>query len=677
LYNFTLIKLCFSLITGILLGFYLEFAPIVILTTGVILFLFFIIFFFQAKKRFHQNPIFGVLVFSLFIFIGFLSSYSHLPKNSPDHFINEIHHELNGSSPIIVAEVLEILKPNAYQDRYILKVQELNRSRSEGKLLLNVAKDSLSKKLKIGQRIAANGQLEDIKGALNPYQFDYNRYMKTLGVYKQLNVSQTQLKVFNNTTSSARIYAGKLRDKITLNLKKQGFADDELAVIQALLLGQRQELSSEIQKNYAAAGVIHILAVSGLHVGIILLMLSWVLRFLDRRPYGKILKTIILLGALWGFALIAGLAPSVVRAVTMFSFVAIGMQLNKRTSILNTLFASLLILLLINPNYIFQVGFQLSYAAVFAIVIFQPAIMKLVNPNNKTTRYLWKIVSVTLAAQIGVLPLSLFYFHQFPGLFIVSNIIILPFMGLILAVGILLISLILIGLNPLGLSHIYGWMISKLNYFVAFIASKDTFLIKDISFSLLLCLAFCLFLISLSFLLRRVSFKNLTFVLTSILIIQMGYIYEKSQKSEGEFIVFHKTRSSAIGISNKNTFNYHSSNIQKIPTFLTDYDIAHKIKLSEVSVIKNIYNFAENDILVIDSLGMYNVPNFHPKLVILTNSPKINLDRLLLDLNPEQIIADGSNYKSLTERWKKTASNKKIPFHATAEKGAFILKSQQ
>jgi len=676
LYNFTLIKLCFSLITGTLLGFYLEFAPLVILITGIVLFLFFTISFFQARKRFHQNPIFGVLAYFLFVYIGFLTSYSNLPTNIPDHFTNQAHYELKGSSPIIVAEVLEILKPNDYQDRYILKVKSLDAFRSQGRLLLNITKDSLFNKLKIGQRIAANGQLEDIKGALNPYQFDYNKYMKTLGVYKQLNLSHTQLKVIDNTPVSARAIAGKLRDKIILNLKKQSFAKDELAVIQALLLGQRQELSPEIQKNYAAAGVIHILAVSGLHVGIILLMLSWLLKFLDRVPYGKTLKTLILLAMLWGFALIAGLSPSVVRAVSMFSFVAIGMQLKRRTSILNTLFASLLILLLLNPLYAFQVGFQLSYAAVFAIVVFQPAIMKLMEPKYKVTRYLWKIVSVTLAAQIGVLPLSLFYFHQFPGLFLVSNILILPFMGLILAIGIILILLILLGLNPFLLSRIYAWMISVLNDFVAYIASNDAFLIKDISISAILCITFCFFLISLSFIVRKVNFKNFVFVLTSILIIQMGYIYEKSKKGEGEFIVFHKSRSSGIGIASRDNLNYYSSNIHNTPAYVNEYALVNKIKLCEVSVLKNIYTFAERDILVLDSLGMYKVPNFNPKYIVLTNSPKINLDRLLNDLKPEQLIVDGSNYKTFMERWKKTALNKKVPFHATAEKGAFIIKHQ-
>lgn len=676
MYNFTLIKLCFSAISGILLGFYLEFTLVSIIIIGIILFLFLILSYFQANKKFQQSPVLGIFAILLFIYIGFTISYSRLPKNNPSHYTNLSDSREKESLPLMFAEVQEILKSNNYQDRYIVEVHSLDSVRSHGKLLLNLEKDSLFGKLKIGQHIALNGPIEDIRGAQNPGQFNYSQYMRTLGVSKQLNVSKNQLLVLAKTPNSARAFAGKLRDNISYKLKQQEFSKDELAVIQALLLGQRQELSTEIQKNYAAAGVIHILAVSGLHVGIILFMLSWVLKFLDRIPYGNIAKTLILLALLWGFALVAGLSPSVVRAVSMFSFVAVGMQLKKRTSILNTLFASLLILILLNPNYVFQVGFQLSYAAVFAIVIFQPYIVKWINPKNNVIKYFWKIASVTIAAQIGVLPLSLFYFHQFPGLFMVSNIIILPFMGLLLAVGIILIIIILIGFNPLSLSHLFGWMISKLNYFVAYIASKEAFLIENISFSGLLCISASIFILSLSFLIRKFNFKNLALVFSAILIIQMSFLYEKHKKSASEFVVFHESRNSGIGLSNMQNFNYYSGRLDYRPTYLKDYVVTKNIKLNKVLPLKNIYSFSEKDILVIDSLGVYRIPTFNPKLVILTNSPKINLDKLLEDLNPEQVIVDGSNYKSLVSLWKNTADNKKIPFHATAEKGAFILKNQ-
>ena len=677
MYNFTFIKLTFFLIVGILLGFYIEISPIYLIGGGVVLLLLFIISFLQAKRKFLPNSIFGILVYAIFTMLGYFTAFIHIPENKPNHYINYLEIISEDSSPLITAEVVEQLKPSIYQDRYIVKVVNFNSQNVKGKLLLNISKENLSKQLKIGERIAVSGKFEDIQEKLNPYQFDYSRYMKNLGVIKQLNISSNKFQILENSSNSLRSFAGSLRNRIIVKLKQQDFEKDEMAVIQALLLGQRQELSKEIQANYASAGVIHILAVSGLHVGIILFMLNWLLKFLNRWKYGVVIKTLFLLALLWSFALLAGLSPSVVRAVSMFSFVAIGLQLKRRTSVLNTLFASLLILLLINPYYIFQVGFQLSYSAVFSIVIFQPYIASLFSAKNKISGYLWKIASVTIAAQIGVLPLSLFYFHQFPGLFILSNILILPFMGALLAMGFILIFMILIGLNPVLVSQFYGWCISLLNNFVNYIASLDVFVLKNIPFSLALCVGFYLLLIAVSFLLKKLSFRNVAFVLMSVLTIQLVFIYEKGENSTEEFIVFHKSRSTEVGLYDGEKFNYFTSNIQTIPSIINDYKIGKNIEGTKPSVLKNIYRFKEKDILLIDSLGFYSISNYSPKIILLTNSPKINLARLIIDLNPEIIVADGSNYKTMIARWKKTAHNKKIPFHITGEKGAFIINNSE
>src|SRR5690606_8574638 len=218
------------------------------------------------------------------------------------------------------------------------------------------------------------------------------------GVYRQLNASPLEVLVMNSEINDLQALAGKIREGIISRLRSYDFGPDELAIIQALLLGQRQEISQEIYSNYAAAGVIHILAVSGLHVGIILLLLNSLFKPLERLKAGRFLKLLLLLILLWSFALLAGLSPSVVRAVSMFSFVAVGMQLKRRTSVLNTLFISLMVLLLINPGFIRQVGFQLSYAAVFSIVLIQPHIYRIYKGELKIVKYFWGLLSVSLAA---------------------------------------------------------------------------------------------------------------------------------------------------------------------------------------------------------------------------------------------------------------------------------------
>jgi len=675
LYNFTLIKLSAFLITGILIGFYwdIEFHFLLLLGAGLAI-LFLIIFLFSLKK-FHQNSLFGIITFFLILYLGVITAKLHLPENNPHHFSNYLNESGENSKQVLIGEIIEELKPDLYHTKYILRTLKLNKLPIEGKVLLLLNKDSIRSTLKIGQHLALASEIKIIPSNLNPYQFDYGNYMRNLGVTHQVRLKKENLVLLSSPSKSIKSYAGKLRAKIISGLKQQDFEKDELAVIQSLLLGQRQELSKELQQNYAEAGIIHILAVSGLHVGIILWLLNWCLKLFDRYTYGRFLKIIILLFCLWGFALLAGLSPSVVRAVSMFSFVAIGLQLKKRTSVLNTLFASLFILLLVNPFYLFQVGFQLSYLAVFSIVILQPTLSKLYTPRNKISGNLWKLTTVSLAAQIGVLPLSLYYFHQFPGLFLLSNIIVLPFMGIILGLGIMLILINLTGITPEFFPHFYGALISLLNNFVEFIAGFKMFIIRDISFSISLCVGLYLCYLFIIPLLKKFSYTNLTLALIAILIFQSVLITEEFLKAKNELIVFHGNRRTDIAILNPKKLNYYSSNPDVKPTYIKNYEL-EKEKVAMALNSRNIFQYSNNKILIIDSSGVYRIPNFNPDILVLTNSPKVNLERVLEELHPEIIIADGSNYKSYIKRWKATLANKKIPFHITGEKGAFNINHQ-
>jgi competence protein ComEC len=192
-------------------------------------------------------------------------------------------------------------------------------------------------------------------------------------------------------------------------------------VVSALILGQQQDISKEILKDYQYAGAIHILSVSGLHVGFILLFITFLLKPLRKDKLGNTIRLLTIIISLWGFAILAGLSPSVVRSVTMFSFVAVGMYLKRSTNIFHTLLVSMFLILFFQPSFLFDVGFQLSYLSLFFILWLQPVISNLWEPKNKIVSYFWDILTVSFAAQIGAFPLSIFYFHQFPGLFFINK----------------------------------------------------------------------------------------------------------------------------------------------------------------------------------------------------------------------------------------------------------------
>jgi competence protein ComEC len=212
------------------------------------------------------------------------------------------------------------------------------------------------------------------------------------------------------------------------------------------------------------------------------------------------------------FAFVAGLSASVVRAVTMFTFLAIGLSFQRKNVVEFSLIASMFFLLIIKPMFLFDVGFQLSYLAVFGIIWVQPTLYKFWTPKLKIVNKFWQLFTVSIAAQAGILPLSLFYFHQFPGLFIASNLVVIPFLGAILIGGIVIILLSLINLLPQFLATIYGFVIAKMNNFVSWISDQEQFLFKDLSVSFLMMIASYLGIIFLvSFLMHRSSKKIIYF----------------------------------------------------------------------------------------------------------------------------------------------------------------------
>jgi len=242
--------------------------------------------------------------------------------------------------------------------------------------------------------------------------------------------------------------------------------------VNALLLGQRTDISSGTYDAYKNAGAVHLLAVSGLHIGILLWILHMVFRPVELLPKGKTIKLLVLLVALWSYAVLAGLSASIIRAVSMFSFVAYALYLNRPANTFNILALSIFfVLLAFDARLLYSPGFQMSYAAVFAIVWIYPKLQAIWRPGQWLPRKIWQLLSVSLAAQLGVLPISLFYFHQFPALFFVSNLLVVPFLGLLLGTGFLIALLALFQLLPPALALVYeeiigaaGLRASKLSF---------------------------------------------------------------------------------------------------------------------------------------------------------------------------------------------------------------------
>ena len=605
--------------------------------------------------------------------LGLFSSKINAPEFSKSHYSHQIH-STNDDIHELEFIVQKRLKSNTYNHRYYVELIRIDSVSVSGVLLLNLSKELALDDFKINSRVLTSTFFQEIKGPLNPFQFDYKNYLKRHGIYHQISIGDEAVLVFEYPTKTIRSCAEKIREHLIEQLEQQSFNPTESAILKALLLGQRQDISSDIYEDYTKAGAIHILAISGLHVGIILLILQFLLKPLGFFRYGKFLQTVLILCVLWGFAMVAGLSPSVVRAVTMFSLFAIAKGLKRTTNALNTLAVSAFILLVIRPGFCFDVGFQLSYAAVASIVIVKPILDSWWVVKNRIANGVLDLLKVSIAAQIGVLPLSLFYFHQFPGLFFVTNLIIIPCLILVLTLGILVLVLMGIDKLPELLVEILGKLIQFMNGFVEWVASKESFLFEQISFDLKALLLSYLILFFGGIFYHKKSFKNLMIFGVAILSFQVFVRQLPSLIPKKTFIIFHQSKQSLIGFQTDQHLEIHHDldTIEKNRTVI-DFKIGAGIKTQTSDSIRRLYQVNNKLLLVVDSLGIYNLKSVRPNWILLRQSPKINLNRLIDSLQPELIIWDGSNYNSYQKRWKLTCKAKKIPFYQTSEKGSFSL----
>lgn len=458
---------------------------------------------------------FGILIQVVFLSIGLNLIVFKTAKNKPDHYQNYVTENFNS----FMIEVLEIPKEKPNSVQIIAKIKAVKEGEDKwistsGNILLYFQKDSTSKKILQGDEIVISSTLQNIQAPQNPGQFNYKQYLSFNQIYQQGFVGQTDWKILSTGHFSLISFASGIRDHLLQTLKTFGLSNDELAVASALILGYKDDLDSELKHSYSSAGATHVLAVSGLHVGIIFIALSFILGIFDKNEKLIFIRLSILLFILWAYATITGLSPSVVRAATMFSFVAVGKAFKRDSNIYNTLAGSALVLLIINPYLIMEVGFQLSYLAVLGIVYFQKIIYKTINVNHKIGDYIWTITSVSIAAQLTTFPLGLLYFHQFPTYFFISNLVVIPAAMIIIALGLGLFITAwippvasLFGLTLTGVIFVMNWVVKSID-------KLPVSLIEGISISVLECwlIYTILVLIILARETRKLRFLNLAMI---------------------------------------------------------------------------------------------------------------------------------------------------------------------
>lgn len=404
----------------------------------------------------------GFFINGILFFAGLYILQLNTVKDHPTHYTT-----VAKKYDWLSATITDIPKENDKSIRCFVKLNAVKTANEwvsvSGNVLLYLQKDSLAERLHYGDVLIVKNQLKPLASAVNPAQFNYAQYLSYHGIYEQAYYKSGAWKKMDTpeNTFLRRVYA--IRHSLLTILSKALSNENEYSVAAALLVGYDDAINQDLMRAYASSGALHVLSVSGLHVGIIFLFFNYIFSFFTKLRYGVIFKTIALLLILWGYALLTGFSPSVLRATAMFSFIVIAKGINKNSNIFNALALSCFILLLVQPFLLFEVGFQLSYLAVLGIVTVHPWLSKQYTPPNWLLKQIWQLTSVSLAAQLTTFPLGLLYFHQFSNYFIFSNLVVIPLSTIVLYVGILFLCFNSIAVVASPLLFILKKLIAILN----------------------------------------------------------------------------------------------------------------------------------------------------------------------------------------------------------------------
>lgn len=379
---------------------------------------------YQPLKLYQRLQWLGTLVISLTLFTGgWLSTTLHNELNTSNHF----------SKTKAEALLIQLSSEPKVGSRYLRFTATVKQTithhklySSSGNLLVIAPVTEQTRKWRYGDELIINANYATVAPPYNPAEFNYKQYLAYQNIHYQAFVNPGKFVLVQQQAGNNLIaYALRLRQVLAQRLKTGIRDTNASAVASTLILGYKADLSNDVLQAYSKTGTIHVLSVSGAHVAIIYALISFLLGIFNYHQRGRWLNASLAIVLIWAYALLTGFSPAVCRAALMISLFIIAKTFYRHVSTLNILAASAFLLLLLNPFLLADVGFQLSYLAVFGLLAFQPIIYQQLQINNKWLNKLWYLCSASIAAQLITFPLSVYYFHQFPVYFLVSNLFII------------------------------------------------------------------------------------------------------------------------------------------------------------------------------------------------------------------------------------------------------------
>lgn len=424
-------------------------------------------------------------------------------------------------------------------------VDSVGKMSVDKKAVLYFAKDSLGEDLQYGDKLLLYTNIAAPRNN-NPEEFDYAAYLLRKGISGTAFVSSGNWKRIGNISLfSFRQKAETYRLQVMDYYRSLGFGGNELSVLSALTLGYKEDLDEELKTAYSTSGVSHLLALSGLHIGIICTLFAGMLCWTSRSRALFISGRLFIIVLLWGYACFTGLSPSVIRSVTMFSLLILAQMGRANKVTLNTLAAVACFMLFCNPFYLFDVSFQLSFVAVASIIILQPFLYKQINVKNRVGKYIWGVITVTTAAQVGTCPIVLYYFSSFPVYFLLTNLFAIPWVFVIMYAVVFMLFLAFVPFIQFYMANVVARMIELLNEWTALIGNLPYSSVEHLWVTVADVFVFYSVIVLFALYVVRKHRRSILYACLSILLLCVYHTTHQLSNRRGASVVFYDNRSCA------------------------------------------------------------------------------------------------------------------------------------
>ncbi|HET8964089.1 MAG TPA: ComEC/Rec2 family competence protein, partial [Chitinophagales bacterium] len=618
------------------------------------------------------------------------------PRNQPTYFGNYL-----SDAETFRCRVIEPPEVKENSIKLTVEVKDMYlqsyATNTSGKALIYLAKNDLNVIPEYGNEVIIKNKFSPPASTNNPGAFDYAKYLKAHKIFYTAYLKNGDFllsdnfspKPFWNFIFNCREY---FSSQITENIH-----DTEVkGIALALILGNRTLLDNATRDHFAKTGTMHVLAVSGLHVGIfyaILEILLNVIPFFKKNKKGtkRFIKPIIIVSCIWIYGCITGLSPSIFRSAVMFTMLAFGRLEGQHINSYNILSASAILLFLINPFMVMEVGFQLSFLAVLGILAFQPYLYKLIKVKQPIPKYIWSLATVSIGAQIGTIPITIYYFHQFPNYFLLTNMVAIPMAFLTLVSGIFLFTISWIP----AMASIVGWMVyvpvKIMNESMAFANTLPGATVEYIHWSLLQTILMCLLIFIAAILLTSKN-KDYIYAFTITLLLFVVFTFKSviQRESAKELSFIQIKNNTLISIHSQNTLYLLTEDKMENNADAFNYIVKPALQLYGIHSYQTICidsNFKSNSIaisgntIIIGNKTINTITNNNIAIAALPaadylficDNPFLQLEPLAEKFQNAIWIFDNTNsYKSI-KYWEKFCGDNNIRFHNIKSEGALNI----